>query len=82
MFNEGQEKYTGVGKNNGNTTDTVHISLLIWCWTTFAFNTVAILLGIDSQNFGQFLAEFYTKLLAGHLQFTSEMLEVGIYSSL
>jgi hypothetical protein len=24
-----------VGQNNGNTTDTVHISLLIWCWTTF-----------------------------------------------
>jgi hypothetical protein len=27
--------HTGIGQNNGNTTDTVHISLLIWCWTTF-----------------------------------------------
>jgi hypothetical protein len=26
---------TGVGQNNGNTADTVHISLLICCWTTF-----------------------------------------------
>jgi hypothetical protein len=24
----------GVGQNNGNTIDTVHISVLIWCWTT------------------------------------------------
>jgi hypothetical protein len=30
-------KDTGVGKNDGNTTNTVHtsISLLIWCWTIF-----------------------------------------------
>jgi hypothetical protein len=28
------EVHTGIGQNNGNTTDTVHISLLIWCWTT------------------------------------------------
>jgi hypothetical protein len=28
--------HTEVGQNNGNTTDTVHISLLIWCWTTFS----------------------------------------------
>jgi hypothetical protein len=27
--------YTGMGQNNGNTTDTVHISLLIWRWTAF-----------------------------------------------
>jgi hypothetical protein len=28
---------TGVGQNYGNATDTVHISLLIWCWTTVCF---------------------------------------------
>jgi hypothetical protein len=27
--------YTGVGQNNWSTTDTIHISLLIWCSTTF-----------------------------------------------
>jgi hypothetical protein len=27
--------YTPVGQNNGNTTDTVHISVLIRCCTTF-----------------------------------------------
>jgi hypothetical protein len=27
--------HTGFEQNNGNTTYTVHISLLIWCWTTF-----------------------------------------------
>jgi hypothetical protein len=26
---------TGVGQKNGNTTNTVHITLLIWCWTNF-----------------------------------------------
>jgi hypothetical protein len=24
-----------VEQNNGNTTDTIHISLVIWCWATF-----------------------------------------------
>jgi hypothetical protein len=43
--------HTGVGQNNGNTTDTVHISLLIWRWTTFAFNTAAVLLVMDSYKF-------------------------------
>jgi hypothetical protein len=42
---------TGVGQNNGNTTNTVHISLLIWCCTTFAFNTAAVLLGMDSYKY-------------------------------
>jgi hypothetical protein len=27
--------YREVGQNNGNTTDTAHVCLLIWCWTTF-----------------------------------------------
>jgi hypothetical protein len=26
---------TGVGQNNVNTIDTIHISLLLWCWTAF-----------------------------------------------
>jgi hypothetical protein len=30
----GTFEYTGFGKNNGTITDTVHMSLLIWCWTT------------------------------------------------
>jgi hypothetical protein len=29
------ESCTEAGQNNENTTDTVHISLLIWCWTRF-----------------------------------------------
>jgi hypothetical protein len=29
------EKCMGVGQNNGNATETIHISTLIWCWTTF-----------------------------------------------
>jgi hypothetical protein len=43
--------YAGVGQNNGNTKDAVHISLLIWCWTTFAFNRATALLGTDSYTF-------------------------------
>jgi hypothetical protein len=39
--------YTEVEENNGNITDT----LLIWRWTTFAFNTAAVLLGMDSYKF-------------------------------
>jgi hypothetical protein len=39
---------TGVGQNNGNATNTVYISLLIWCWTT-CFNTAAVL-GMDSYG--------------------------------
>jgi hypothetical protein len=27
--------YIGVGQINGNTTDTLHISLLMWYWFTF-----------------------------------------------
>jgi hypothetical protein len=43
--------YTEVGKNNGNTTDTIYIFLLIWFGPLFAFNTAAILLGINSYKF-------------------------------
>jgi hypothetical protein len=41
---------TAVEKKNGKTTDTVNISLLILSWTTFAFNTAAALLGMDSNK--------------------------------
>jgi hypothetical protein len=41
-------KNRGVGHNNGNTTDTVYNLFLVWCWTTFAFNTAVALLGEDS----------------------------------
>jgi hypothetical protein len=32
--------YIGAGQNHGNTIDTVHISLLIWCWTTFCHQCI------------------------------------------
>jgi hypothetical protein len=35
LFRLGVRGCTGAGQNNGNTTETVRISLLIWCWTTF-----------------------------------------------
>jgi hypothetical protein len=31
----GDHTCTEVDQNNGNTTDTVHIPLLVWCWATF-----------------------------------------------
>jgi hypothetical protein len=75
--------HTRLGQNNGNTTDTAHISFLIWCGTNFfTFNTASILLGMDSYNFEQSLPEFYTNLLEEHPQVVLEMLEVGICSSL
>jgi hypothetical protein len=43
--------YTRAGKNNGKTTNTVHISLLTRCCTNFAFNTATVLLGMDSYKF-------------------------------
>jgi hypothetical protein len=39
--------HTRVEQNNGNTTDTVHISLY-GVGPAFAFNTAALLLGMDS----------------------------------
>jgi hypothetical protein len=47
---------------------------------SFAFNTAAILLGMESHKFEQFLPELYTILLEEHLQIALE-LEVGICSS-
>jgi hypothetical protein len=44
-------RVTGVEQNNGNTTYTVHISLLLWCLTTVSVNTAAILLAVDSYKF-------------------------------
>jgi hypothetical protein len=49
--------YTGLDKML-ETLRTLHISLLIWCWTIFAFSTDAVLLGMDSTSFEQSLVEF------------------------
>jgi hypothetical protein len=74
---------TGVGQNNGKTTDIVHISLLIWCWTTFcfqySFNTAWNVFVL--RSFKQSLAEFYTILLQEGPKVALEMLEVGTCSS-
>jgi hypothetical protein len=45
------DKHTVVGENIGNTTHTVHISLLIWRWAVFAFSITAVLLRMDSYKF-------------------------------
>jgi hypothetical protein len=45
------KRHTRVGQNNGNTTETVCISTLIWSCTTSAFNTAIILLEMDSYKF-------------------------------
>jgi hypothetical protein len=85
--------YTGVEQNNGNTIDTVHISLLIWCWTTFflqystigppfAFNTTTILLGMNSYKFWTAPMRILYILLEEHLQVALEMLEEGVCFSL
>jgi hypothetical protein len=43
---KGHKIHTGVGQNNENTAHTIQI----WCWTTSAFNTAAIV-GMDSHKF-------------------------------
>jgi hypothetical protein len=74
---------TGVGQNSGNTTDTVHISLLTWCWTTFLPSIQQqSFLEWTRTSFGQSPAEYNAILLEEHLQVALEMLEVGICSSL
>jgi hypothetical protein len=75
--------YIGVGQNNGDTTDTVHISLLIWCWTTFSTSTATSFSEWTLTSFEQTVMEFYTILLEEYLQVALEILEVGIcFSSL
>jgi hypothetical protein len=69
---------TRVGQNNGKTTNTVYISLLIFC---LQYNRIPSLNGL-STSFEQSLAELYTILLEEHVQVALEMLEVGICSSL
>jgi hypothetical protein len=68
-------------KNNGKTTDTVHIPLLIWCCTTFCLQYSH---NPSPNELVQVLnsLRFYTILLEEHLQIALEMLEVGICSSL
>jgi hypothetical protein len=46
-------RYTGLRQNNGNTTYTVHISLLVWCWTTFCLQHTC-----NNSSYGQF--KFWT----------------------
>jgi hypothetical protein len=59
------------------TTDTVYISLLIQCWTTFCLQYS----GNPPWN-GLVQAELYIIPLEEHLQSALEMLEVGICSTL
>jgi hypothetical protein len=70
--------HIGIGKNNGNTTNTAVISLLICCWTTFTFSTAGLWFGWTRISFEQSLDEFYTILVAEYLQVALKMLEVGI----
>jgi hypothetical protein len=74
--------YPGVGQTNGNTTDTVHISLLIWRWTTFCLQYSSSPSWNGLVRVLKFLTEFYTILLEEHLEVALEMSEVGIRSSL
>jgi hypothetical protein len=63
---------TQVKQNNGNTTDTVHISLLIWCWTTFclqcswnpSWNVLVQVLNSLQRNFILFFSKNMFKLLS------------------
>jgi hypothetical protein len=75
------EIHTGIGQNNGNTTDAVHISLLIWCWTTvclqFSHNPRNGLIQVLNTLWQNFIPFFVKE----HLQGALEMLEVGICSS-
>lgn len=71
---------TGDEQNNRNTIPTVHVSLVIWCWTTFCNQYSLSFLKRTSTSFKQFLAECYIIILEVHLQVVSEMLEVGICS--
>jgi hypothetical protein len=42
---------TGVEQTNGNSTGTVHISLLIWCWTAFCLLYSRNTFGMESYKF-------------------------------
>jgi hypothetical protein len=52
---------TGVGRNNGNTTDTIHIPLLRWCSTTLASVRPQSFLEWTRTSFEQSLAEFWSR---------------------
>jgi hypothetical protein len=73
-------KHTGVGQNNGNITDAVHVSSLILCWTTICLQYS------HSPSWNGLIQvlnmEFYIILLEEHLQVTLEMLAFGICFSL
>jgi hypothetical protein len=47
--------YIGMGQNNGNSTDTLHFSLLLWCWTAWSSGQSSWLQiqrsGFDSQRY-------------------------------
>jgi hypothetical protein len=73
--------YIWVEQNNGNITDNVHISLLLWCWTDHLLPSVQPLSFLEwtCTSFEQSVVEFYT-LLEEHVQ-VAEMLEVEICSN-
>jgi hypothetical protein len=62
---------TGIGQNNGNTTDTVHISSIIWCLTNFclqyyrnpSWNGLVPIFDSLYQNCIPFLLKYILKLL-------------------
>jgi hypothetical protein len=74
-------RYTKGGQNTGNTTDTVHISLLISCWITFclqyslrpSWNGLVQVLNSLYRKFTSFLSK-------GH-QVALGLLDVTIFSS-
>jgi hypothetical protein len=53
---------------------TVHIYLLMWCWTTFCLQYGRSPWNGLGISFEESIAEFYTILLEEHLQVALEML--------
>jgi hypothetical protein len=60
---------------------TVHISLLIWCWTSICLEYCCSPSWNGLVQVLNSLVKFYTILLEEHLQVALEMLDVGICSS-
>jgi hypothetical protein len=56
---------------------TVHLSLLIWCWTNFCLQYSG---SLSWNGLVQVSNSLYTILLADRLQVALEMLQVGICS--
>jgi hypothetical protein len=79
MLLETAQEYTGVGQNNGNTTDIFIDMVLDHLVPSVQPQTF---LEWTHTSFEKSLEEFYTILLEEHLQVALGMLDVGIYSLL